>query len=492
MRFERSELLIGGDWRSQGSDWLAVVSPSTEEVVTQVRRAQTSDIDLAVTAARTAFDTGPWPRMSPNERAEVILGAVRLLAESKDEIATLVTQEMGAPYSDSVGAQIPGALGMAKAFVRYSADLSRETARKGHQGWALIQQEPVGVVGAICAWNAPFYFSILKVIPGLLGGCAVVLKPAEETPLSAFYLGEALYAAGLPDGVLSIVPGDRNVGAHLVSHPGVDKVSFTGSTAAGREIGATCGRLLKRSHLELGGKSAAIVLEDADLDEATQSLSAGAFYNAGQVCAALTRVLAPKTRYKEVVDAFSATAEKLRVGDPFDPDTDVGPLVSSRQRDRVEGYLQLAKDEGAAVAAGGGRPSGLNRGYYMEPTVYSGVDNSMRIAREEVFGPVAVVIPYDDVDEAVAIANDSPYGLHGGVYTSDPHAGVDVARRLITGTVSVNSFTLNSDAPFGGRKCSGYGTEFGPEGIAEYLEYKTINVPRSVVGEATHSARAGV
>jgi betaine-aldehyde dehydrogenase len=491
MKYDRSELLIGGDWLGNGSDWLAVISPSTEEVVTEVRRAVTSDIDLAVTAARSAFDTGPWPRMSPDERATVILTAVGLLAESTSEIATVVTQEMGAPLADSIGQQVPGALAMAKAFVRYSAEVSRETARKGRQGWALVEQEPVGVVAAIIPWNGPFYFSILKVVPALLAGCAVVLKPAEETPVSAFYLGEALYAAGLPAGVLSIVPGDRVLGTHLVSHPGVDKVSFTGSTSAGREVGATCGRQLKRSSLELGGKSAAIVLEDADLDTVMPSMSAGAFYNAGQVCAALTRVLAPSTRYGEVVDGLSAAARKLRVGDPFEPDTDVGPLVSSRQRDRVEGYLRLAETEGAVLEAGGGRPDNLDRGYYVEPTVYSGVNNGMRVAREEIFGPVVVVIPYDDVDEAIAVANDSPYGLHGGVYTSDPETGVEVARRLITGTVSVNSFTLNSDAPFGGRKSSGYGREFGPEGIAAYLEHKTINVPRSVVHEAKFEAHIG-
>jgi aldehyde dehydrogenase (NAD+) len=492
MKYDRSELLIGGDWRSEGSGWLPVISPSTEEVVTEVRRAQTSDIDLAVTAARTAFDSGPWPRMSPDERATVILTAVQLLAQSKSEIATMVTQEMGAPFADQIGLQVPAALATAKAFVRHSAEVSRETARKGRQGWALVEQVPVGVVAAIIAWNAPFYFSILKVIPALLAGCTVVLKPAEETPVSALYLGEALYAAGLPAGVLSIVPGDRVVGEHLVSHPGVDKVSFTGSTLAGREIGATCGRQLKRSCLELGGKSAAIVLEDVDLDTAIQSMSAGAFYNAGQVCAALTRVLAPRTRYKEVVDSLSAAANKLRVGDPFDSATDVGPLVSSRQRDRVEGHLRSAEAEGAVLEAGGSRPSNLDRGYYMQPTVYSGVDNSMRVAREEIFGPVVVVIPYNDVDEALAMANDSAYGLHGGVYTSDPRAGVEIARRLITGTVSVNSFTLNSDAPFGGRKSSGYGREFGPEGIAEYLEYKTINVPQSVVGEAPHDLHTSV
>ncbi|ORA11959.1 aldehyde dehydrogenase [Mycobacterium arosiense] len=491
MRFDCSELLIGGDWRSQGSEWLDVVSPSTEELVTKVRHAETADIDDAVIAARTAFDRGPWPRMSPEERAEVIRSAIQLLAARRDEIATLVTREMGAPYSDTVGQQIPGALGMAKAFTRYSADMSRATSRNGRLGWALIEQEPVGVVGAIVAWNAPFYFSILKVIPALLAGCTVVLKPAEETPISAFHLGEALYAAGLPAGALSIVPGDRGVGAHLVSHPGVDKVAFTGSTAAGRVIGATCGQMLKRSSLELGGKSAAIVLEDADLADTTPWLSAGAFYNSGQVCAALTRVLAPRRRYDEVVDSLAAAATKLRIGDPFSPDTEVGPLVSARQRYRVEGYLEIAKQEGAIVAAGGGRPSGLDRGYYLEPTVFAGVDNDMRIAREEIFGPVAVVIPYEDVDQAIAIANDSPYGLHGGVYTSDPDAGVAVARRIVTGSVSVNSFTLNSDAPFGGRKSSGYGREFGPEGIAEYLEYKTINVP-AVVGEAAYGAHAGV
>jgi aldehyde dehydrogenase (NAD+) len=491
MKYDRSELLIGGDWRGEGSEWLAVISPSTEEVVTEVRRAEIADIDLAVTAARTAFDTGPWPRMSPDERATVILTAIGLLAQSTEEIATVVTQEMGAPFADSVGQQVPGALAMAEAFVRYSAEISRETARKGRQGWALVEQEPVGVVAAIIPWNGPFYFSILKVIPALLAGCAVVLKPAEETPVSALYLGEALYAAGLPAGMLSIVPGDRVVGEHLVSHLGVDKVSFTGSTLAGREVGATCGRQLKRSSLELGGKSAAIVLEDANLDVAMPSMSAGAFYNAGQVCAALTRVLAPSTRYREVVDSFAMAARSLRVGDPFEPGTDVGPLVSARQRDRVEGYLCLAETEGAVLEVGGGRPDHLDRGYYVEPTVYSGVNNNMRVAREEIFGPVAVIIPYDDVDDAVAVANDSPYGLHGGVYTTDPQAGVEVARRLITGTVSVNSFTLNSDAPFGGRKSSGYGREFGPEGIAAYLEHKTINVPRSVIGADRSGTHVG-
>lgn len=491
MKYDRSELLIGGDWRSEGTRWIPVISPSTEDLVTEVRRAETADIDLAVTRARAALESGPWPRMSREERAELILTAVRQLAHSTSDIATVVAQEMGAPLADLLKYQIPAALGTAKAFVRFAADISERRARRGRQGWALIEQEPVGVVGAITPWNAPFYFSILKVIPALLAGCTVVLKPAEETPISAFYLGEALYGAGLPDGVLSIVPGGRTIGEYLVAHPAVDKVSFTGSTSAGREIGAVCGRQLKRSSLELGGKSAAIVLEDADLGLATQSMSAGVFYNTGQVCAALTRVLAPRRRYREVIDSLRTAANQLRVGDPFDAETDVGPLVSSRQRDRVESYLALAEAEGAVLEAGGHRPPDLCRGYYVQPTVYSGVRNDMRVAREEIFGPVVMVIPYDSVDEAVAIANDSIYGLHGGVYTTDPEAGIDVARRLITGAVSVNSFTLNSDAPFGGRKCSGYGREFGPEGIAEYLEYKTINVPDSVIDVVAGTAITG-
>jgi betaine-aldehyde dehydrogenase len=260
----------------------------------------------------------------------------------------------------------------------------------------------------------------------------------------------------------------------------VDKVAFTGSTAAGRQVGAICGEQLKPVDLELGGKSAAIVLDDADLDLTVAALRTGAFYNSGQVCAALTRILVSRERHDEIVARLGAAARGLEVGDPFDPRTEIGPLASERQRDRVEGYLRVAGQEGARVVAGGGRPSHLERGYYVEPTVVTAVDNSARIAREEIFGPVALVLTYEDLDEAVAIANDSPYGLHGGVFTADGERGVEIARRLVTGTVSVNSFTMNSDAPFGGRKSSGFGREFGPEGIASFLDYKTINVPESV------------
>jgi acyl-CoA reductase-like NAD-dependent aldehyde dehydrogenase len=331
-------------------------------------------------------------------------------------------------------------------------------------------------VGAIAPWNGPFYFAILKSIPALLAGCTVVLKPALETPLDAFYVGDALYRAGLPQGAFSIVPGDGVIGEHLVRHPGVDKVTFTGSTEVGRRVGALCGGELKRCSLELGGKSAAVVLDDADPGLTVRALSAGGFFNTGQVCAALTRVLVPRNRQVDIVERLRTAASSLRVGDALDDATEIGPVVSSRQRDRVERFIQGAVDEGAQLVTGGGRPAQLDRGWFVEPTVFAEVTNAMTIAREEVFGPVVSVLSYDTVDEAVAMANDSPYGLHGAVFSSDIDRAISISERLVTGTVSVNAFVLNPDAPFGGRKASGIGREFGPEGLGSFLEYKSINV----------------
>jgi acyl-CoA reductase-like NAD-dependent aldehyde dehydrogenase len=480
VKYERDALLIGGRWQSASDQWADIVSPSTETPIGRVRRATTDDIDAAVFAARRAFDDGPWRRLSVEERSAVVIAAIDRLRDKVQEIGTLITAEMGNPISDAVSQNVPGTLAMGKALARHALTVNQQSVRKGRLSWALIEREPIGVVGAIVPWNGPFFIGALKTLSPLLAGCAAVVKPAEETPLDLFHLGEALYDAGLPEGVLSIVPGDRAVGEHLVRHPGVDKVAFTGSTAAGRQVGAICGEQLKPVDLELGGKSAAIVLDDADLDLTVAALRTGAFYNSGQVCAALTRILVSRERHDEIVARLGAAARGLEVGDPFDPRTEIGPLASERQRDRVEGYLRVAGQEGARVVAGGGRPSHLERGYYVEPTVVTAVDNSARIAREEIFGPVALVLTYEDLDEAVAIANDSPYGLHGGVFTADGERGVEIARRLVTGTVSVNSFTMNSDAPFGGRKSSGFGREFGPEGIASFLDYKTINVPESV------------
>jgi aldehyde dehydrogenase (NAD+) len=324
----------------------------------------------------------------------------------------------------------------------------------------------------------PLFIAAAKLAPALLAGCTVVFKPAPETPLDAFRLAELFEEAGLPKGVLSVVPAGREVGEHLVRHRQVDKVSFTGSTAAGKRIGAICGEQLKRFSLELGGKSAAIILDDANLEEALPMLLPNAIMNNGEACIAQTRILAPRDRYQEVVDALAERMSVLKVGDPLDPATEVGPLVAERQRARVEGYITIGQEEGAKVALGGGRPSGLAKGYYVEPTLFVDVDNSMRIAQEEIFGPVLAVIPYEGDEQAVALANDSSYGLCGSVWTSDPDRGLEVARRVRTGTYMLNSaIPIDFATPFGGFKESGLGREFGPEGLELFLEKKSITLP---------------
>lgn len=480
VQYERGALLIGGRWEAEGTGWTTVINPATEEAIGRVCAATIGDVDRAVNAARHAFDHTEWPRLSQDRRAEILLDGLSRLRPHSDEIARVVTAEMGAPLAISERFNIPGAIAMGKSTIRHAAAIELRTVRDGRISWALIDREPVGVVASIAPWNGPFYFAVLKTLPALVAGCTVVLKPALETPLDAFYLGEALYAAGLPEGVLSVVPGDATIGEHLVRHPGIDKVSFTGSTAAGRRVGAICGEQLKRVSLELGGKSAAIVLDDADLDITIASLSAGGFFNTGQVCAALTRVFVSRRLHDDLVARLAETAAALRVGDPLAESTEVGPLVSVRQRDRVERYIAGGLEAGARLETGGRRPNDLERGWFIEPTVFSGVTSSMTIAREEVFGPVVSVLRFDSTDHAIAMANDSPYGLHGAVFSADPEHAVTVAERLVTGSVSVNTFALNSDAPFGGRKASGIGREFGPEGIASFLEYKTINVSEEV------------
>jgi aldehyde dehydrogenase (NAD+) len=470
------ELLVGGEWRKPASRaQIGVVCPSTEEVIGQVPDAGAEDVDAAVRAARGAFDQGAWRAVSVSERAEVLERALQLLGSRIGEIGTLVTAEMGLP-SSIAAIQIPGALDTGRYFLQVAQADPVSEVRQTQLCAAAVVKEPVGVVASIAPWNGPFNMAIAKIIPALVTGCSVVYKPAPETPLDAFFIAEALTQAGVPAGVFNLITGGREAGAALVAHPGVDKVSFTGSTAAGRDIGRQCGGSFKRLQLELGGKSAAIVLDDADMVATMTGLAMGCFFNTGQVCAAYSRVLLPANRYDEFTAALVATAESFVVGDPFDPATTLGPLVSARQRERVLSYVDAGKDQGAVIATGGGIPPGLDKGFYIQPTVFVGADNSMRICREEIFGPVASVLRYESLDQAIAIANDSDYGLHGAVFTTDPQRAAEVARRVHTGTFSVNAFVYNVEAPFGGVKNSGIGRDTGPEAVQAYYELKTINL----------------
>ncbi|MGV9384912.1 aldehyde dehydrogenase [Nonomuraea sp. NPDC003707] len=467
-------LFIGGEWVAPaGTATIDIVSPHTEEVVGQVPDGTTADMDRAVAAAREAFDHGPWPRMTFAERAEVIGRLAAIYNERQGEMAQLITEEMGSPITFSNLAQAPQPLGMLQYYAELGKTFEQEEQRPGLFGPITVRREPVGVVAAVVPWNVPQFVTMTKVAPALLAGCTIVLKPAPETPLDAYLLADWAIEAGIPAGVLNIVAAGREVGEHLISHPGVDKVAFTGSTAAGRRIAAICGEQLKRVSLELGGKSAAIVLDDADLAASMGFLSIASLMNNGQACVAQTRILASRNRYDEVVDAIANMVNSQPVGDPADPATGIGPLVAKRQQDRVEGYIRIGMDEGAKVVVGGlDRP--YDRGWYVSPTVFSGVTNEMRIAREEIFGPVLAVIPYEDEADAVRIANDSDYGLAGSVWTADAEHGMDVARQVRTGTYGVNCFMLETNAPFGGYKASGIGRELGPEGLSGYLEYKTI------------------
>jgi aldehyde dehydrogenase (NAD+) len=476
--FTRDELFIGGDWvRPTGTGHIDVVSASTEELIGRAPDGTAADIDAAVRAARAAFDSGPWPRLEPSERAKVLAALSENIKARFMEFAQLITGENGTPIQFSMMGQALGAAMVVDYFVDLADTVVFEEERTGLTGASLVRREPVGVVGVIVPWNAPLILSLLKVAPALLMGCTCVIKPSPETPLDAYVLAECLTDAGLPPGVVNIVAAGREVGEHLVTHPGIDKVSFTGSTQAGKRIAALCGERIRRVTLELGGKSAAIVCDDADLDTTVAGLVPAGMLINGQACAAQTRILAPRSRYVEFVDALADTVSRLKVGDPYDDATDVGPLVAERQRARVEGYIASGRSDGARVVTGGGRPAGLERGWYVEPTVFADVDNSMRIAQEEIFGPVVCVIPYTTVDEAVAIANDSAYGLSGSVWSADATRALGLARRIRAGSATVNGWRWDFNCPFGGFKESGIGREGGPEGLEAYCEYQTISLP---------------
>ncbi|MGO9925011.1 MAG: aldehyde dehydrogenase [Mycobacterium sp.] len=456
-----------------------VISPHTERPIAEVAAAGPPDVELAVNAARAAFDSGPWGRSEPLERVAAIRRLADVYDQRRAEMADTITAEIGAPITFAQRAQVGLPAMMMRAFCDLAQRHQWQETRAGFFGTDVqVRKEPVGVVAAIVPWNMPQFLIVTKLVPALLAGCTVVLKPAAESPLDAMLLAEMLDQIDLPSGVVSVLPGDGAVGELLVSHPGVDKVSFTGSTAAGKAVAAACAPNLTKVSLELGGKSAAIVLDDAAPEKVAAGVRSASLSNSGQICNALTRVLVPARRHDEYVDALAAEMTALRVGDPSDPETQVGPLVSQRQQQRVRDYIQIGQHEGAQRVIGGTElPDGLERGWYVQPTLFAVADNTMRIAREEIFGPVITVIPYRDEDDAVALANDSDYGLAGSVWTGDTDRALAIAARIRTGTLGINQgYTMDPFAPFGGVKGSGYGRELGPEGLDSYLDAKSIAI----------------
>lgn len=477
MTQSRQSFFIGNEWVKPASErTFTLINASTEEVIGTVPEAVEADIDAAVAAARRALVDGPWAKASTAERADVMNRFVASLAARGEAIAHAVSAQNGMPLM--VSSQLEGQFGagVVQYYAALAATLGQPDVRPSQMGnETLVERSPVGVVAAIVPWNFPVTLALNKIAPAMAAGCTLVIKPSPGTVLDSYILAEAALEAGVPAGVLNWVAADRDVGAYLVSHPGIDKVAFTGSTGAGRMIGRTCGELLRPVTLELGGKSAAILLEDADIGTFLQGVPFAAMLNNGQACYNATRILAPRSRYNDVVDGLAGFAGALKVGDALDPETHVGPMASAAHRDRVEGYIAIGKTE-ARLVAGGGRPKATNRGWFVEPTIFADVSNNDRIAREEIFGPVLSVIPYDGEDDAVRIANDSDFGLGGSVWSADSAHALDVARRVESGTVGVNGYMPSLGAPFGGIKASGLGREFGPEAIGAYQNTKSIYV----------------
>ena len=471
-----ADMFIGGQWvPAHSQDRTDVVDPATEEVWGSVPDADPEDVDAAVGAARRAFDAGPWPRFSPAARAQFLLRIADEIEARADVLSATNTRENGSPVMETKGAAA-NAASIFRYFATLADHLQAEDVRiapvGGHQ--TLVRRDPVGVCALIAPWNFPINLVVIKLAPALLAGNTVVIKPATPTPLSIRFIIEAIEAAGLPDGVVNLITGDAAAGDMLVRHRDVDKVAFTGSTAVGRKIAAVCGELLRPVTLELGGKSSALVLPDADLDAMSQVLVRSCLRNTGQTCYISTRILAPAQRYDEVVEMVAATIAAAKCGDPFDPDTVFGPVANKMQYDKVLHYLDTASNEGARVVTGG-RPANVTHGYFITPAVLADVTPEMTVAREEIFGPVITILRYETIDEAVEIANNTSFGLGGIVFSTDPDAALAVAQRIDSGSVGINFFASNHSAPFGGRKDSGLGVEYGVEGLAAYLSYKSIH-----------------
>ena len=473
-----NELFIGGQWRKPAApQQLAVISPHTEEPIGHVQVAGPEDVDAAVAAARQAFDHGPWPRMTHAERMAKVEELAAIYAGHVDEMADLITDEMGSPRSFSRMGQGAAAAALIHLTLAAARDFPWVERRHGVLGEVHLRRAPVGVVGAIVPWNVPQFLIMPKLIPALIAGCTVIIKPAPETPLDALWLAEMIEQIGLPEGVVSVLPGGTDVGEALVRHPDVDKISFTGSSAVGRRIAALCGEQLKRVSLELGGKSAAIILDDADIAKTVAGLKSASLMNNGQACVAQTRLLVSERRHDEFVDALAAMMSDLNVGDPADEATDIGPLFAQRHQRQVQEYIASGQSEGARIVLGGlntAQDSPAERGWYVRPTLFVDATNDMRIAREEIFGPVLTVLRYRDESDAVRIANESNYGLAGSVWTADIAHGLEVAASVRAGTYGINLYTLDIGSPFGGFKQSGIGREFGPEGLDEYVELQTV------------------
>ncbi|WP_225839555.1 aldehyde dehydrogenase [Streptomyces sp. NK08204] len=474
-------LFIGGSWADPSDPALLdLASPHDQSVIGRAAQARPADVDRAVAAARASFDTGVWRGTPPAQRIALLRRFNALREENAEKVAHLISSENGSALWFTRAGQ-PGLTRQANAYLKAAEEFAwEETSAPSDPASpvrSVVRREAVGVVAAVIPWNSPFSSATSKIIPALVAGNSVVLKVSPENSLSMGFLAELLERVGLPEGVVSVLPADRETSEYLVSHPEVDKIAFTGSTRAGRRIASIAGKQLKRVSLELGGKSAAVILPDADVDEAVAGLKFGSLLNNGESCIAQTRILAPRSRYEEVVAALKELVESLKVGDPNDPGTFIGPMIRPDQQQRVRTYIQLGIEEGARLVTGGPQiPDGLEKGNYVTPTVFADVDNSMRIAQEEIFGPVLVVIAYDDEDEAVRIANDSPYGLSGGVWSSDEEHALEIARRIRTGTVTVNGAPVAFDGPFGGFKASGIGREYGAVGLGTYTEYKTITI----------------